>query len=88
MSFTSFNGDIEVAFPRGLSADLRVNAGRGEVLTDFDFEVQPQTSVVDRGGEAGRYRVRLEREVRAVVGGGGPEMQFKTFNGDIVIRQR
>jgi hypothetical protein len=32
--------------------------------------------------------VRLEREVRAVVGGGGPEMQFKTFNGDIVIRQR
>jgi hypothetical protein len=88
MSFTSFNGDVEVAFPRGLSADLRVNAGRGEVLTDFDFEVQPQASVVDRGGDAGRYRVRLEREVRAVVGGGGPEMQFKTFNGDIVIRQR
>lgn len=88
MSFTSFNGDVEVSFPDGLAADLRMNAGRGEVLTDFEVEVQPQTSVVDRSGDAGRYRVRMEREVRATVGGGGPEVQLKTFNGDIVIRRR
>ena len=88
MSFTSFNGDVEVAFPAGLAAELRINAGRGEVLTDFDVDVQPQPSVVERSAEGGRYRVRLERDVRAVVGGGGPEMSFKTFNGDIVIRRR
>ena len=88
MSFTSFNGDVEVSFPPDLAADLRINAGRGEVLTDFDVNVQAQAPVVDRSGNEGRYRVRVEREVRAIVGAGGPEMHFKTFNGDIVIRRR
>lgn len=88
MSFTTFNGDLEVMFPASLAADLRINAGRGEVLTDFDVEAQPQAPVIEESGDGGRYRVRLEREVRATVGGGGPEMFFKTFNGDIVIRRR
>jgi hypothetical protein len=88
MSFSSFNGDVEVAFPASLAADLRINAGRGEVLTDFDVELQSQPSVVESSGGAGRYRVRMEREVRAVVGGGGTEITFKTFNGDIIIRKR
>jgi hypothetical protein len=30
----------------------------------------------------------MERETRARIGGGGPEIQFKTFNGDITIRKR
>lgn len=88
MSFTSFNGNIEVTFPGSLAADLRISSGRGDVLTDFDVEVQPQAPVVDRSDEGGRYRVRLERDVRATVGGGGPEMYFKSFNGDIIIRRR
>lgn len=88
MSFSSFNGDVEVAFPESLAADLRINAGRGEVLTDFEVQLQSQPSVVESSGDAGRYRVRMEREVRAVIGGGGTEMRFKTFNGDIIIRKR
>jgi hypothetical protein len=88
MSFSSFNGDIEVGFPPTLAADLRVNAGRGDVYTDFDVQLQPQSSVVEEGGERGRKQIRFEREMRLLVGGGGPEIQFKTFNGDIVIRKR
>lgn len=88
MSFTTFNGNVEVTFPEDLSADLLIQSNRGEVLTDFDFELRPQTATVDQSDGDGRYRVRLERAVRAVVGNGGPEMHFKTFNGDIVIRRR
>jgi DUF4097 and DUF4098 domain-containing protein YvlB len=88
MSFSSFNGDVDVTFPASLAADLRIDAGRGDILTDFDAAIQPAAPVVDRSGGAGRYRVRLERDVHAVVGGGGPELQFKTFNGDIRIRRR
>lgn len=87
MSFTTFNGDVDVTFPPGLAADLRINAGRGDVLTDFDVALEPQQSRVERGGEGGRYRVRLERQVKAVVGGGGPEMHFETYNGSIAIRR-
>jgi DUF4097 and DUF4098 domain-containing protein YvlB len=88
MSFSTFNGDIDVTFPASLTAVLRINSGRGEVLTDFDVEVQPQPPVVERGGEGGRYQVRLERETRAVIGRGGPDIYFKTFNGNITVRKR
>jgi len=32
--------------------------------------------------------VRLERETVAVVGRGGPDIRFKTFNGNIMVRKR
>ena len=88
MSFSTFNGDVDVSFPSNLSATLHINSGRGELLTDFDVQVQEQPAVVERGGENGRYQVRLERETRAVVGRGGPDIYFKTFNGDVTIRKR
>lgn len=88
MSFTTLNGDVDVTFPANLAADLRINAGRGDVMTDFDFVLQTQEPVVERSENGERYRVRLEREVRALIGGGGPELTFKTFNGDIIIRRR
>jgi hypothetical protein len=88
MSFSSFNGDVDVAFPTNLAAELRVNSGRGDLLTDFDVQIQPQAPVVERGGDSGRYEVQMKREMRALVGGGGPAMQFRTFNGDVMIRKR
>jgi hypothetical protein len=87
MSFVTFNGDVDVSFPRGLKADLRVNAGRGEIFTDFEFQVKPQKPQIENEREGGRYRVRLESEVKATIGGGGPEMYFKTWQGDVFIRE-
>lgn len=75
-----------VAMPVQITCGVQRKSG--EVLTDFELEVQSQPPVVEHGNDGGRYRVRLERAVTAVVGGGGPELQFKTFNGDIVIRKR
>ena len=88
MSFTSFNGDIDVALPAALSATLVISTGQGDIFTDFDFTVEPATPVVESDTEGGGRRVRLESSMRAVVGGGGPEVRFQTFNGDIVVRRR
>lgn len=88
MSFNSFNGDVDVTFPANLGATLRVTSGRGDFLTDFDVKPQPNPPVVEQDGRNGRYEVRLERETVAVVGKGGPDFRFKTFNGDIIIRKR
>lgn len=88
MSFNSFNGDVDVTFPPDLAATLRVTSGRGEFYTDFDIDVQPQPPVVVQGGQRGQYEVRLERETVATVGRGGPDIRFKTFNGNVMIRKR
>jgi hypothetical protein len=88
MSFNTFNGDVDVTFPANLSATLRVTSSRGDFLTDFDVDLKPHPPVVQQDGRNGRYEVRLERETVAVVGRGGPDFRFKTFNGDIMIRKR
>jgi putative adhesin len=88
MSFSSFNGDVDVAFPANFAAELQVNSGRGDLYTDFDVVAQPQAPVVESGGEPGRREIRMKREFRARVGAGGPTMQFRTFNGDVMIRKR
>ena len=88
MSFASFNGDVEVSLPASLAADLYITTNRGDILTDFDVDLLPQETIVERSEDGERFQVRLESEVRATVGGGGAEMRFKTFNGDIVIRSR
>src|SRR5690606_23349289 len=36
MALTSFNGDVDVALPAALAADLLVATQQGEVFTDFD----------------------------------------------------
>jgi hypothetical protein len=88
MSFSSFNGDVDVAFPASLAAELHVNSGRGDLLTDFAVRAQPQAPVVERDTESGRSEIRMRKEWVGIVGAGGPVMQFRTFNGDVMIRKR
>jgi hypothetical protein len=89
MSFTSFNGDVDIALPANLSANLLVTSQQGDVFTDFDFEERQDPTEVQRNRDAGgRYRVRMQRETRYAIGGGGRDIQLRTFNGDIMIRKR
>jgi len=88
MSFSTFNGDVEVTLPASLRANLFMQSGQGDVYTDFDVQLQPTKPKVTRDQEGGgSYRVRMEKAVEGTIGGGGAELRFKTFNGDIVLRK-
>jgi hypothetical protein len=87
MSFTTLNGNVDVSFPPGFKADLRIEPGRGDILTDFDFELVPTTPKVERNEGEGGVRIDVGQDVRAKIGGGGPVIQLKTFNGRIFIRK-
>jgi len=88
MSFVSFNGDVDVTFPPGLAANLSLRSDNGEVFTDFDVAVQKAAPTKREDRSGGRYRVSIEKSMKATVGGGGPEMTLRTFNGDIYLRKR
>jgi DUF4097 and DUF4098 domain-containing protein YvlB len=89
MSFTSFNGDVDVTLPGNLAADLIVGSQQGDVFTDFDVVAQNDPATVDRsGGPGGRERIRMTKQNRYAIGGGGPDIQLRTFNGDVMIRKR
>ncbi len=90
MAFSSLNGDIDVTFPADLKANVTLKSDRGEILSDFDVQLQasaPQQIVEDDRGHGGKYRVRIDRAVHGTINGGGPEYQFTNFNGSIYIRK-
>jgi DUF4097 and DUF4098 domain-containing protein YvlB len=89
MSFSSLNGDIDITFPSALKATVRIKTEQGEIYSDFDIKMGNSTTKLgDNDREArGRHRVELERMMTGTINGGGPEMLFKTLNGDIYIRK-
>jgi hypothetical protein len=43
--------------------------------------------VEDGRSQGGKYRVKVDKTVHGKINGGGPEIQFKDFNGNIYIRK-
>jgi len=90
MAFSSLNGDIDVTFPADLKANVSLRTDNGEVYSDFDIKVlpnAPQQTVEDSRGKGGKYKVKIDKNVRGTINGGGQEIQFKNFNGNIYIRK-
>ena len=90
MAFSSLNGDIDVTFPADLKANVSMRTDNGEVYSDFDIKVlpnAPQQTVEDSRGKGGKYKVKIDKNVRGTINGGGQEIQFKNFNGNIYIRK-
>jgi len=90
MSFSSLDGDIDVTFPLDFKASVKVHSKNGEIYSDFD--IQPATAtrapvVKDERAKGGKYAIHLDKGVAGTINGGGQEVQFKTFDGDIYIRK-
>jgi hypothetical protein len=89
MSFSSLDGDIDVTFPADFKASVKAHTNNGEIYSDFD--VQPavaRTPVVkDERGKGGKFSVQVDKGVVGNINGGGPEVVFKTFDGDVYIRK-
>lgn len=90
MAFSSLNGDIDVTFPKTLKADIKVKSDRGEIYTDFDLKEKPSKAKITEGNKAkGKsYKVKIEKWIIGSVNGGGAEILFKNFNGDVIIRAK
>lgn len=90
MAFSSLNGDVDVTFPADLKANVSLRSDMGDVFSDFDVQMQASSSqpiVEDSRGHGGKYRVKIDKTVRGTINGGGPELQFTNFNGQIYIRK-
>jgi DUF4097 and DUF4098 domain-containing protein YvlB len=83
------NGDIDVTFPSEVKATISMKSDNGAIFSDFDIKLEQTTRRVEEGGKGkgGKYRIRLEKAMIGTINGGGPEIQFSTFNGDVIIRK-
>ncbi len=90
MSFSSLNGKIDVTLPAAIKASVVIKSDNGEIFTDFDIQVQHDGGkpiIEDSRGKGGKYKVSMDRAIHGTINGGGPEIQFKAFNGNIYIRK-
>lgn len=90
MSFSTMNGTIDVTLPADVKANLKMKTDNGEIYSDFDVRLTGShpPEVDDQRRSGGRYRVKLDKSMYGTINGGGPEMQFVTYNGSILIHKK
>jgi Putative adhesin len=91
MSFTSFNGTVDVTLPADVKANVMMKTNNGEIWSDFEIKLSASGKppvVEDSRSQNGKYKVRIDRAMYGAINGGGPEMQFVTYNGNILIHKK
>jgi hypothetical protein len=90
MSFVTFHGDIDVTLPGDAKVNVRIKSNMGEVYSDFDIALKqaPPDSENSPRKEGGKFRVSLDRAIYGTINGGGPEMKFENFSGNVYLRKK
>ncbi|MBU1699562.1 MAG: DUF4097 domain-containing protein [Candidatus Eisenbacteria bacterium] len=91
MSFSSFNGDVDITFPAPLKALVKIKTVQGDIFTDFEVkEIKNPEQVIQKNkrDSDGKYRVEIDRSFWGTINGGGQELHFSNYNGDIYIREK
>ena len=88
MAFTSFNGNVDVTLPASLKATFKLRSDMGELFTDFDLQVKTDTTTSQNPQrENGRLRIVVNKSLTGALNGGGPEIELRTFNGNVYLRK-
>ena len=86
-SFKSVNGVLDVSFRSGLNADVKMKTLNGGMYTDFNASAMP-VSAIQPEQRDGKFVYRSNRMTGVRIGSGGPELNFETVNGEVLIRNR
>ena len=90
MSFSSYDGDIDVTFPSTVKATVMIKSEDGDIYSDFEIDLKaaPKKQVKDERKTGGRYRISFGEYVTGTINGGGPEFQFVSYDGNVYIRKK
>ncbi len=88
MSFTTFNGDVDLSFPASLKATLKMKTDQGDIYTGFDVSLSKSGPVQKKDTKSGTFKVVVDEWTKGDINGGGPEMTMKTYQGDVLVRKR
>ena len=88
MSFTTYHGNIDITFPASIKASLKMKSERGDIYTDFDIKTRVKSTKTEKKNVEGKYVVRIDKSIHGDINGGGPEIFFETYHGNIYIKKR
>jgi hypothetical protein len=90
LSFSTMNGDIDVTLPADVKADLKLKSQMGNIYSDFDVSLKQTPQKIENSGigTKGEYRIAFDKSIYGTINGGGQEITFNTFHGDIFLRKK
>lgn len=88
MSFSTYNGNIDIEFPASLKASFKMKTEQGEIYTGFDMNITSSGPVQKKDTKSGTFKIVIDDWKKGDVNGGGPEFTLKNYNGDIYIRKK
>ena len=81
--FNTVNGDFDLTFQDDLSARVYFDSMNGNLYTAFDYQsLKPK---VEKSEAHGRFKIGTKTGVE--IGIGGPELSFKSINGNVYINK-
>jgi len=90
MSFSSMNANVDVTLPPNTKANLKIRSDNGAAYSDFEVVPRPgapPTIEENRRGGNGRFRIEIDRTTNGTINGGGPDIELRTFNGNVFLRK-
>ncbi len=87
-SFHTINGNITLYMQPSPMMSVAAETMNGEMFSAFEFETLPAVLKVNEKRRGNGMEYKLEEKVAVKIGeGNGPELRFKTLNGDIYLRK-
>jgi DUF4097 and DUF4098 domain-containing protein YvlB len=87
-TYTTINGDITLAAPGNLSAEVECKSMNGEIYTDYD-DFKPLSKVQKLSESSnGSTIIRMDKIEGIILGTGTSKLKFETLNGDIFIKKQ
>ena len=79
-----------VTFSKNIKATLKLKSDMEDMYSDFDISKHKMVRDIEKQDarkKGGKYEITIDNSMLILLNGGGPEIQFTTFNGDIYVRK-
>ncbi len=87
MAFTTLNGNVDITFPATIKTNVKLKSDDGEILSDFDIDIDKAQPKTNTTREKGMYKIKIEDWIYGKINGGGPEIMMKNMFGNIYLRK-
>jgi len=81
--FHTVNGDFNFTLPESFTAQVYFDSMNGDLYTAFDY--QKLGPKVTKSEKEGRYKIGSNTGIE--IGSGGPELSFKSINGNVYLKK-
>jgi hypothetical protein len=88
MSFTTFNGDVDIALPSSYKTTIRARTEQGSIYSDFDVQFKSSGPVQQKEKRGDVYKVIIDEWKLGDINGGGAEIKLQNYNGDLILRKK